>query len=99
MLDLGNEINHQSDDINDFVIFGGDDDIPQDEVVPEYFPTSLAGNTPFSVQEDTDLYHSVSGHVIMNQCGSLLNRNDKEIIGYRSQKYFLQIHLLVVQGN
>ena len=36
MLDLGNEINQQSDDINDFVIFGGDDDIPQDEVVPEY---------------------------------------------------------------
>ena len=44
-----------SDDINDFVIFGGNDDIPKEEVVPEYFPTSLSGNTPFLVKEDTTI--------------------------------------------
>ena len=32
----------------------------------------------------------VNGHVIMNQCGSLLNRNEKDIIGYLHQKHFLQ---------
>ena len=35
----------------------------------------------------------------MNQCGSPLNRNDKEIIGYRSQKYFLQRLASVIDKN
>ena len=34
----------------------------------------------------------------MNQCGSLLNRNDRDIIGYRSQKYFLQRIASVTDG-
>ena len=101
-------MDQEPDNINDFVIFGGNDDIPQEEVFPEFFPTTLAGDEPFQVIEDVNKYHYVNGHVIMNQCGSLLNRNDKEIIGYRSQKYFLQrlasvctkmtIPLLYVEG-
>ena len=92
-------IDPEHDNINDFVIFGGDDDIPQEEVDPEFFPTTLAGNEPFQVIEDVNKYHYVNGHVIMNQCGSLLNRNDKEIIGYRSQKYFLQRLASVSNSN
>ena len=87
------------DDINDFVIDGGVDEIPSDEVVSEYFPTTLAGNVGYFVEEDTPKFNYVSGHVIMNQCGSLLNHNDREIIGYRSQKFFLQRIASVTDGN
>ena len=44
----------------------------------------------FIVEEDIPQMMKVSGHVIMNQCGSLLNRNEKEIHSYRHQKHFLQ---------
>lgn len=32
----------------------------------------------------------VSGHVIMNQCGCLLSRKEKDIIYYKYQKQFFQ---------
>ena len=67
----------EEDNINDFVIHGGDDDIPLEEVNPEFFATTLAGNLPFQVEDDTTIYNHVQGHVIMNQCGSLININDK----------------------
>ena len=85
---IGASIPREIDDINDFVIDGGVDEIPIDDIDSEYFPTTLAGNTAYIVEEDTPKFHYVSGHVIMNQCGSLLNRNDRDIIGYRSQKIF-----------
>ena len=62
------------------------------------FPTALSGDKDFLVEEDIPKGQYVSGHVIMNQCGSLLNRNDRDIIGYHSQKYFLQRITSVTDG-
>ena len=78
------------DDIDEDFVIGGIDDIPNDEVVEEYFPSTLAGEEGYVVEEVIPKGQYVSGHVILNQCGSLLNRNDKEIVGYKAQKYFLQ---------
>lgn len=89
----------ENDDIDDFVVTGGNDDIPGDIVDPGYFPTALAGDKEFLVEEDIPKGRYVSGYVIMNQCGSLLNRNDRDIIGYLSQKYFLQRIASITDGE
>jgi hypothetical protein len=80
----------EHDDIDDYVILGGDIDITPEEVHPKDIPTTLAGDKPFVIEEEIPRGMKVSGQVIMNQCGSLLNRNEKDITGYRSQKHFLQ---------
>ena len=80
----------EEDNIDDFVVVPDDDDIPSDEVFPEYFPTTYAGDRAYVVKEDVQHGQYVSGHVIMNQCGSLLNREHKGIIGSKYQKYYLQ---------
>ena len=81
----------EDDDFNDFVMDGGDDVIPLENVEPELFPTDIVGNHPFIIEEDTPKGDYVSGHIIMNQCGSLLNRKERDIIGYRSQKHFQKV--------
>ena len=90
-----NDFNHllipmEHDNIDDYVLIGDDNEIPPEEIVPEDIPSTLAGDIPFLVEEDIPIGMKVSGHVIMNQCGSLLNRNERDITGYRSQKHFLQ---------
>ena len=89
----------ENDDIEDFVVSGVNDDIPDEDIDPEYFPTTLAGDKAFLVEEDIPKGQYVSDHVVMNQCGSLLNRNDRDIIGYRSQKYFLQRIASITDGK
>ena len=89
----------EHDDFNDFVVVGADDDIPSDNVTPEFFPTTISGDQAYLVEEDSNKGDYVSGHVIMNQCGSLLNHNDREIIGFSSQKYFLQRIASITDGN
>ena len=51
------------------------------------------------MEEDAPRFHNVNGHVIMNQYGSLLNLHDRDIIGYHSQKVFLQRIASVTDGN
>ena len=75
----------EHDDMNDYVLLGDGDEIPSEEVIPEVIPSTLAGDIAFVVEEDIPKGMKVSGHVIMNQCGSLLNRNEKDITGYRHQ--------------
>ena len=68
---LDHLVPQEEDDIDDFVIDGGNDEIPYQEVVSEFFPTTLAGNTAYIVEEDAPSFHNVDGHVIMNQCGGI----------------------------
>lgn len=94
-----NNIETEDDGINDFVVLGGDDDIPSDNVVSEFFPTTVSGDKAYLVEDDSNKEDYVNGHVIMNQCGALLNRNDRDIIGYSSQKYFLQRIASITDGD
>lgn len=89
----------ENDDIDDFFVIGGDDDIPTETFEPEYFTTAMAGDQPYLVREDVPKGQYVIGHVIMNQCGSLLNHNYRDIIGCRSQNYFLQRISSITVGN
>ena len=79
----------ENDSLNDCVLLGEDDAMPLDDVVSEVFPSTLAGDTAFRVEEDIPKGMKVSGHVIMNQCGCLLSRKEKDIICYKYQKHFL----------
>ena len=88
----------EDDDFNDFVMDGGDDVIPLENVEPELFPTAIAGNHLFIIEEDTPKGDYVSVYIIMNQCGSLLNHNERDIIGYRSQKHsYNELQVLLME--
>ena len=87
------------DNINDFVVVGGGDDVPSDNIVSEYFPTTLAGDEPFTVYEDGPTPDRINAHVILNQWGSLLNRHERDIIGFRSHKCSLQRMASTHHGN
>ena len=54
-------------------------------------PTTEPGNIALNIEKEfNDNKDYIDGHVILNQCGSLLSRPDNHIAGYRSQKHFLQ---------
>ena len=55
-------------------------------------PTTNSGEQAFMIQ-DFNQYakkNAVSGHVILNQCSSLLSRKNFEINGSSKHKFFLQ---------
>ena len=52
-------------------------------------PTTDSGAIGFRVSND-NVGEIVDGHVLLNQCGSLLCRYDSHINSYRTQKHFLQ---------
>ena len=66
----------------------------------DFIPTTNAADTPFVVEEvevDEKRKHYVSGHVILNQIGSLLDRGKHRIRSTQSQKYFIQGLASVIQ--
>ena len=63
------------------------------------FPTTNAGYNAFIVDYMSPNNDYVNGHVIINQCGSLLNRQEQTIVGYRYQKYFLQTIAYTIHGE
>ena len=71
---------------HDYVI---DNEMPLDDI--NLIPTTTTGELAFNVEKDfSNQNEYIDGHVILNQCGSLLSRTDNHINGYRSQKHFLQ---------
>ena len=53
-------------------------------------PTTNAGEYAFEIVEDKPIGKYISGHVILNQCGSLLTRAKHRINGFSLQRNFLQ---------
>ena len=82
-----------------FVISAGVDDDYLCDIHAENITTTIFGNKPFEVQEKLSKVHYVSGHVVMNQCGYLLNRNEVDIYGFRSQRYVLHRIESICEGN
>ena len=52
----------ENDNIDDFVMMSEDPDIPDDNIVNEYFPTTNSGENAFIVREEIPKGHYVSGH-------------------------------------
>ena len=78
-----------------------DDDIEFDIA----FPTTDAGEIPRFISNDEDQDKSahdnlhVSGHVVLNQCGTLLTRSKHQISGSSKHKFFLQKIHTTSPGN
>lgn len=65
------------------------------DIVDTLIETSNAGVIPLLVHTDNENKGvmkdaTISGHVILNQCGSLLTRKNHEIKGSRKQSFFIQ---------
>ena len=83
------------DNFEDFVIHAGEPDAYHEEnheyFPPDTIPTTDTGENAKTIIEDDVLNQNrVSGHVILNQCGSLLSRRTHDISGSSKHKFFLQ---------
>ena len=83
------------DNFEDFVIHAGEPDAYHEEnheyFPPDTIPTTDTGENAQTIIEDDVLNQNrVSGHVILNQCGSLLSRRTHDISGSSKHKFFLQ---------
>ena len=83
-------------DFNDDI---GDGDLPQDDNNEnnyiDHLPSTYAGNLAFEIEETTKYGGTqgnivISGHVLLNQCGTLLTRKKHQIKGSSRHNYFLQ---------
>ena len=79
------------DHFDDFMINGGIDNelCGSDEEDSFLIPATSAGDLPVEVFDETpkEAVHII-GHVILNQCGSVLTRKKHELKGSSSHKYF-----------
>ena len=64
-------------------------------------PTTNAGETALLIQDDEEYTNTnrVSGHVILNQCGSLLSCKDHNINRSSKHKFFIQNIPSTTDGN
>ena len=82
-------------DFNDDI---GNDILPQDQdenVYIDHLPSTDAGDLAFEIEETTKYGGTqgnivISGHVLLNQCGTLLTRKKHQIKGSSRHNYFLQ---------
>ena len=89
--DIGNYATHTN-------VFNQEDQIETDPLTPpnnwfgcdnkdiseNIVPTTNSVDFAFKVEEVVKKSHYVSGHVIINQCGSLLTRNNHRINDFKS---------------
>ena len=85
------------DNFGDFVVSTSDPDLEYGDdheyiEVDVPIPTTNAAEEAFHIRdsEEQQPINRVSGHVIFNQCGSLLSRRDHEIKGSSKHQFFLQ---------
>ena len=81
----------ERDDFDDFVTSGEPPDIDEVFNNEDIIPTSNTGEFPFEIEEEipNDRLH-ISGHVILNQNGTVLTRKKHQIKGSSIHKFFLQ---------
>ena len=82
----------EEEDLDDFLTRGDLDDLGVDDCCDGgEIPTTDAGECPYEISEENrNEKLSVSGHVLLNQCGSLLTRRKHKLNGSSKHKYFLQ---------
>ena len=103
----------QNDDEQDLLTRCFDADIPipvvddiglDDQCVSNVIPTTNSGEVAHCVEETTIYGGSqgkltISGHVLLNQCGSLLTRQKHELKGSSKHHFFLQRIVATSEGS
>ena len=93
--DILNDEDDFDDNFEDFVVSAEEPDSYHEES-HEFFPTDTIPTTDTGeraqiiIESETSNQNRVSGHVILNQCGSLLSRRNHDIKGSSKHKFFLQ---------
>ena len=87
--EIDDDNDNEDNDPNNISWFGRNDETETNDPA-DAIPTTHAGKFAFEIEEEIQKGQYVSGHVIMNQCGSLLTRKNNRMNGYNSQKNFLQ---------
>ena len=84
------------DDFEDFLLAAGNVDNEcgddNDDIIQNVIPATNAGETALHITDNPNQkqINRVSGHVILNQCGSLLSQRSHTINGSSKHKFFLQ---------
>ena len=83
------------DELDDYLTCNecADIDFLDQEVIADIqdaIPTTDAGNRPLAIREVSPIGQYISGHVILNQVGALLNRRKHLLKSFSTQKKFLQ---------
>ena len=66
-------------------------DVFDEDVDTDVIPTTDASDMPYTINEcEQEGNEYVHGHVILNQACTLLSRHNKDIVGYKNQKNFIQ---------
>ena len=84
---LDDDNDDEDNNPNNISWFGRNDEIETNDPA-DAIPTTHAGEFGFEIEEEIEKERYVSSHVIMNQCGSLLNRKNNQMNGYNTQKNF-----------
>lgn len=79
-------------------LYGVEDD-ESSENNEDWLPTTNAGDLPIEIKEKQGIGRHVSGHVILNQIGSLLSRQKHKIRSFSGQKHFLQRLCSTIKGE
>ena len=89
----------EKDDLNEFLATSTDPDtdppVDDEEEYQMYppIPTTNAGEIPFEIEQENERSKdkiTVSGHVMLNQNGTVLTRKKHQINGSSLHKFFLQ---------
>ena len=78
------------DEIDEFVTRSDMAEMNEEDIIPESLPTTDTGDYAYTIEEELPKGTSVNGHIILNQCGSILSRKYSTVEGYKYQKHFLQ---------
>ena len=81
----------ERDDFDEFITYSDPPDTNENNFDHDPIPTTDTGEYPFEIEEEvhSDRVH-VSGHVILNQNGTILTRKKHQIKGSSIHKFFLQ---------
>ena len=89
----------EDDQFDDFILCADDPDVFYDGIDVDKIPTTDSGDCAYTIEEVIPEGLHVSGHVLLNQCGSLLDRKSHCINRSKQHKHFykaLSLHQLVI---
>ena len=88
-----------TDEIEEFVTSADMVEYNEEDIITDNMPTTDSGEYAYTIEDDSPKGSNINGHVILNQCSSILSRKDSTIEGYKYQKNFLQKIVSTTIGN
>ena len=68
-----------TDEMDEFVTSADTVDHNEEDIITDNIPTTDFGEYAYTIEDDSPKGSNINGHVILNQCGSILTRKDSTI--------------------